>query len=75
MNWSSDQAAEQLGVSLRTYKNYELSDRVKRIVELATVSLSLASSLPTFGNREIQKEHIVNMLQTLTGTIPLKGRP
>ena len=75
MNWSSDQAAEQLGVSLRTYKNYELSDRVKRIVELATVSLSLASSLPTFRHREIQKEHIVNMLQTLTVTIPLKGRP
>ena len=36
MNWSSDRAAEELGVSLRTWKVYEKSEKVSRVVELAT---------------------------------------
>lgn len=46
MNWSSDRAAEELGVSLRTWKVYEKSEKVSRVVELATVTLSVAAAVP-----------------------------
>lgn len=40
MNWSQERAAEELGVSLRSYKRYENASEVARLVELATFALS-----------------------------------
>ncbi|CAI9394793.1 MULTISPECIES: hypothetical protein [Enterobacteriaceae] len=74
MNWSSDRAAEELGVSLRTWKVYEKSEKVTRVVELATITLSLAAALPYFEHRKTSKERIVNRIQTLTGSAGLRGR-
>ncbi|MBY6260091.1 XRE family transcriptional regulator [Phytobacter diazotrophicus] len=74
MNWSSDRAAEELGVSLRTWKDYENAAEVKRCVELATVTLSLAAAIPVFENRKTSKERVINMLMTLTGSVGLNGR-
>lgn len=74
MNWSSDRAAEEVGVSLRTWKVYEKSETVARVVELATVTLSLAAAIPNFENRKTTKERIVNMILTLTGSAGLNGR-
>ncbi|MFV9671451.1 helix-turn-helix domain-containing protein [Pantoea sp. KXB25] len=37
--WSRERAAAELGVSLRTYKDYENADTVKRSIALATVTL------------------------------------
>ncbi|MGX9867163.1 XRE family transcriptional regulator [Enterobacter mori] len=74
MNWSSDRAAEELGVSLRTWKDYENAEEVKRCVELATVTLSLAATIPVFENRKTSKERVINMLMTLTGSAGLRER-
>jgi predicted transcriptional regulator len=74
MNWSSDRAAEELGVSLRTWKVYEKSEKVSRVVELATITLSVAAAVPSFGHRKTTKEKIVTMIQTLTGSAGLIGR-
>jgi len=74
MNWSSDRAAEELGVSLRTWKVYEKSEKVSRVVELATVTLSIAAAVPSFGHRKTTKEKIITMIQTLTGAAGLIGR-
>ncbi|MNE38122.1 hypothetical protein D3C80_1320070 [compost metagenome] len=74
MNWSSDRAAEELGVSLRTWKDYENAEKVKRVVELATVTLSLASEIPVFVQRKTTKERVVNIILTLTGSAGLRGR-
>uniref|UniRef100_UPI000BB74E80 hypothetical protein n=1 Tax=Enterobacter hormaechei TaxID=158836 RepID=UPI000BB74E80 len=74
MNWSSDRAAEELEVSLRTWKVYEKSEKVSRVVELATVTLSIAASVPSFGHRKNTKEKIITMIQTLTGAAGLIGR-
>lgn len=35
-------------MSLRTYKDYETSEQVKRNIALATVTLSIQNLLPTF---------------------------
>lgn len=40
MNWGQERAAEELGVSLRSYKRYESSQKVAKLVELATFTLS-----------------------------------
>ncbi|MEG5552351.1 XRE family transcriptional regulator [Enterobacter wuhouensis] len=74
MNWSSDRAAEELGVSLRTWKAYENSEKVSRVVELATITLSLSAAIPTFEHRKTTRERIVNMILTLTGSAVLRGR-
>lgn len=40
MNWDQERAAEELGVSLRSYKRYEKASEVTRLIELATFALS-----------------------------------
>lgn len=45
-NWVQERAAEELGVSLRTYKSYEKLDEVPKLVELATKALSLRQIYP-----------------------------
>lgn len=42
MEWDQERAAEELGVSLRSYKRYEKSQEVARLVELATSALTSA---------------------------------
>ncbi|WP_217990530.1 hypothetical protein, partial [Enterobacter hormaechei] len=74
MKWSSDRADEELGVSLRTWKVYEKSEKVSRVVELATVTHSIAAAVPSFGHRKNTKEKIITMIQTLTGAAGLIGR-
>ncbi|WP_141393860.1 hypothetical protein, partial [Enterobacter hormaechei] len=74
MNWSSDRADEELGVSLRKWKVYEKSEKVARVVELANVTLSIAAAVPSFGHRKNTKEKIITMIQTLTGAAGLIGR-
>lgn len=44
--WVQERAAEELGVSLRSYKAYEKSSEVSRMVELATRALSLIELYP-----------------------------
>ncbi|WP_099289590.1 helix-turn-helix domain-containing protein [Erwinia amylovora] len=39
-NWDQERAAEELGISLRTYKRYENADEVSKLVELATFALT-----------------------------------
>ena len=41
MGWEQERAAEELGVSLRSYKRYEKSSEVARLIELATFALSV----------------------------------
>lgn len=41
MNWEQERAAEELGVSLRSYKRYEKDRKVTRLVELAIFALSI----------------------------------
>ncbi|OAT14651.1 hypothetical protein M979_4337 [Buttiauxella noackiae ATCC 51607] len=62
--WSRDKAAEELGVSLRTYKDYENCDQVKRMVALAALALSSENLLSTM----VQKKHqepLLNLLRTM----------
>lgn len=65
LGWSSDRAAEELGVSLRTYKDYENADLVRRAVELATVTLSLKDLMPVLKHRKTAKDRAMTMLQTM----------
>ncbi|MBO1811500.1 helix-turn-helix transcriptional regulator [Serratia ureilytica] len=46
MNWDQERAAEELGVSLRTYKRYEKVEAVPKVVELATWTLSARFASP-----------------------------
>ena len=41
MGWDQERAAEELGVSLRSYKRYEKAREVARLIELATFALSI----------------------------------
>ncbi len=41
MGWDQERAAEELGVSLRTYKRYEKAGEVAKLIELATLALSM----------------------------------
>ncbi|WP_244156967.1 helix-turn-helix domain-containing protein [Kosakonia radicincitans] len=40
-NWDQERAAEELGISLRTYKRYENANEISKLVELATSALTL----------------------------------
>nr|WP_262349064.1 helix-turn-helix transcriptional regulator [Enterobacter asburiae] len=51
MGWDQERAAEELGKCLRTYKAYEKSPHIDRIVELATRSLSLTLLLPALSEK------------------------
>lgn len=57
--WKRERAAAELGVSLRTYKDYENADTVKRSIVLATVTLSLINVLPSMQRQEISSESMV----------------
>jgi transcriptional regulator with XRE-family HTH domain len=63
LGWSQDKAAEELGVSLRTYKVYEKSEQVSRLVTLAIAALSVNDMLPTFLNRKTNKDKALAILQ------------
>lgn len=66
LNWSRERAAAQLGVSLRTYKNYENSDNIRPAIALATVTLTLANMLPALKSRNVSKGHLLELLQRMT---------
>lgn len=74
MNWSSDKAAEELGVSLRTYKDYEHTAEVKRAIELATIALSVDTLIPVFERRNTSKTQIVGLLRTTFRPAQRKGK-
>ncbi len=40
MNWDQERAAEELGVSVRTYKRYEKAQNIAKLIELATFALN-----------------------------------
>lgn len=65
LGWSRERAAEELGVCLRTWKDYENADRVRRVVELATVTLSLKDMLPELHSRKTDKAQVLARLQNM----------
>ncbi|ENN8378897.1 helix-turn-helix transcriptional regulator [Providencia rettgeri] len=40
MNWDQERAAEELGMSVRSYKRYEKAQSIAKLIELATFALS-----------------------------------
>lgn len=40
MNWGQERAAEEPGVSVRSYKRYEKVQNIPKLIELATFALS-----------------------------------
>lgn len=40
-NWDQERAAEELGISLRTYKRHENAAEISKLVELATLALMI----------------------------------
>jgi transcriptional regulator with XRE-family HTH domain len=69
LNWSRERAAAELGVSLRTYKDYENTDSVKRAIAMATVTLSLSNLLPALQSDKFSKESLLDMLQKMTADV------
>lgn len=45
-NWVQERAAEELGVSVRTYKSYEKKDEIPKVIELAIQALCLREIFP-----------------------------
>jgi len=70
--WSHDRAAAELGVSLRTYKDYENAERVKRSVAMATVTLSLINVMPALKSDQLSKDLLLQMLQKMTAEVSAK---
>ena len=68
LGWSRDRAAKELGVSLRTWKDYENADRVKRAVALATITLSLDDMLPRFQDKKTGKQQLLVLLGSMLAT-------
>ena len=66
LNWSRERAAAQLGVSLRTYKDYENTDSVRPAIALATATLTLSNMLPALQSDQVSKAHLLNLLQKMT---------
>lgn len=65
--WSRERAAAELGVSLRTYKDYENAETVKRAVAMATVTLSLINIMPALQSDQLSKDLLMKMLREMTG--------
>jgi len=63
MAWDQERAAEELGKCLRTYKAYEKSPAIDRVVELATRSLTLSTLLPALSEKN--SAEICGILGTL----------
>lgn len=70
--WKRERAAAELGVSLRTYKDYENADTVKHSIALATVTLSLINVLPSMQSQEISSESMVRLINQMISTIDEK---
>jgi len=70
--WKRERAAAELGVSLRTYKDYENADTVKRSIALATVTLSLINMFPSLQSQEISRESMVRLLNQMISTVDEK---
>ncbi|MBD8145831.1 XRE family transcriptional regulator [Pantoea agglomerans] len=70
--WKRERAAAELGVSLRTYKDYENADTVKRSIALATVTLSLINMLPSMQRHEISSESMVRLINQMISTVDEK---
>jgi len=41
MHWDQERAAEEFGVSVRSYKRYEKAQPIAKLIELATWALSV----------------------------------
>ncbi|MEN4559550.1 XRE family transcriptional regulator [Pantoea agglomerans] len=70
--WKRERAAAELGVSLRTYKDYENADTVKHSIALATVTLSLINVLPLIQSQEISGESMVRLINQMISTVDEK---
>ncbi len=70
--WKRERAAAELGVSLRTYKDYENADTVKRSIALATVTLSLINVLPSMQSQAISSESMVRLINQMISTVDEK---
>lgn len=70
--WKRERAAAELGVSLRTYKDYENADTVKHSIALATVTLSLINVLPLIQSQEISSESMVRLIKKMISTVDEK---
>ncbi|WGK59967.1 hypothetical protein [Pantoea sp. SS70] len=56
-------------MSLRTYKDYENAERVKRSVAMATVTLSLINFTPALKSDQLSKDLLLQMLQKMTAEV------
>lgn len=65
LGWSRDRAAEELGVCLRSYKDYENTSEVKRAIALATITLSVQGIMPLISRPQISKSKALEMLQRM----------
>ncbi|EAB8479951.1 XRE family transcriptional regulator [Salmonella enterica subsp. enterica] len=65
LGWSRDKAADELGVCLRSYKDYENAEQVRRGIALATVSLSIQSLLSEFAKRRTSGEKMRTLLEVM----------
>lgn len=70
--WKRERAATELGVSLRTYKDYENADTVKHSIALATVTLSLINVLPSIQSQENSSDSIVRLINQMISTVEEK---
>ncbi|KAF1366802.1 helix-turn-helix domain-containing protein [Yokenella regensburgei] len=60
--WTQQQAADQFGISLATYKRYE-KGKPPRVIEMAIKTLELGDMLPTL--HSLKKEIVLRRLQAL----------
>ncbi|PIJ52185.1 hypothetical protein BL250_00635 [Erwinia sp. OLTSP20] len=65
LGWSRDRAAEELGVCLRSYKDYENTPEVKRAIELATIALSVRGLLPLMAHPRTSKSKVLEMIRRM----------
>lgn len=65
LGWSRDRAAEELGVCLRSYKDYENASEVKRAIALATITLSVKGIMPLISRPQLSKSKALEMLQRM----------
>ncbi|WP_244968953.1 hypothetical protein [Rosenbergiella collisarenosi] len=56
-------------MSLRTYKDYENAERVKRSVTMVTVTLSLINVMPALKSDQLSKDLLLQMLQKMTAEV------
>lgn len=65
LGWRRDRAAEELGVCLRSYKDYENASKVKRAIALAMITLSVQGIMPLISRPQISKLKALEMLQRM----------